>query len=246
MGQKHTTRPAGTRKGPQARQLELSMADFRVFNHMSERMEHVHNEFRSMWTQLKTTCSSPTSTQQHSPTTTNSSSTNTLLPRHSIVPRNQANKAEEKGDNDDDEEEPLTDEELISLGLRFCTSLSTHHSIEERFFFPLLASRMPEFAPGGSLTAQHEEIHEGLVRMKGYLRRCELGEEQFQKVVLRGLMVGDAGADAGADADGNRKKVKGGGFEEVLWGHLDEEVRVLGGENMARFWTLDEVRQLFR
>ncbi|KAL4919052.1 hypothetical protein BDW62DRAFT_179823 [Aspergillus aurantiobrunneus] len=117
----------------------------------------------------------------------------------------------------------LPDEDIILLGLSFYSGLSNHHSIEERFFFPLLATRIPEFRPSGSFAAQHEAIHDALVRLRGYLGRCERGEE------------------GGLDRGKVRRLMES--FECVLWEHLDREVEVLGAENMRRFWSLDEVRR---
>ena len=80
---------------------------------------------------------------------------------------------------------------------------------------------MPAFAPNVELVRQHGVIHEGLEKLRAY---------------LRGVMEGEGEVDLG--------KVKGimDGFGEVLWEHLDEEVRELGAENMRRFWTVEEMR----
>ncbi|KAI9376440.1 hypothetical protein BJX61DRAFT_538816 [Aspergillus egyptiacus] len=121
--------------------------------------------------------------------------------------------------------EPLTTTSLTSLALSFCDALSTHHAIEERFLFPLLAPRMSEFMPDGPLTGQHEVIHDGVVRMKGYLKRCERGEEVFERGVLGGIMQGN-------------------GFESVLWEHLDGEVWALRAERMRQVWTREEMEAL--
>lgn len=99
-----------------------------------------------------------------------------------------------------------------------------HHSIEERFIFPLLAARIPEFGTSGILAEQHELIHDGLVKLRGYLNRCERGDEEeaLDRSEVRRFMEG---------------------FEQLLWEHLDGEVAVLAGENMRRFWSLEEVRR---
>ena len=34
------------------------------------------------------------------------------------------------------------------------------------------------------------------------------------------------------------------GFGDVLWQHLDDEVRQLGAEHMRKFWTMDEMRRM--
>ncbi|KAL6233307.1 hypothetical protein BDW75DRAFT_215474 [Aspergillus navahoensis] len=131
-----------------------------------------------------------------------------------------------KGDSND------ADSEIILLGLSFCSGLSSHHSIEERYIFPLLAERMPEFAAGAVLTAQHEAIHDGLVRLGAYLRGCERyldGEKEgwrLDRDALRGLLEGE-------DHE----------FERVLWEHLDLEVELLRPERLRRVWGVEEVRR---
>ena len=98
---------------------------------------------------------------------------------------------------------------------------------------------MPEFAEGGVLTSQHEVIHDGLIRIKSYLRRCEkfLDEEMDDE----GGRVGE-----GLDRGKLRALLEGenGEFERVLWSHLDEEVEFLKAENMSIFWGVEEVRRL--
>lgn len=68
--------------------------------------------------------------------------------------------------------------------------------------------------------------------MEAYLRRCLRGkigekkekeEEEFRLEEVKRLMDG---------------------FGEVLWRHLDEEVRTLRAENMRRYWTMEEMRRL--
>ncbi|KAL1999288.1 hypothetical protein VTN02DRAFT_4729 [Thermoascus thermophilus] len=135
-------------------------------------------------------------------------------------------------DRNDEDLEFLSTRRLIQLGLRFCSQLGVHHSIEEVNIFPVLAARMPEFRPGESaLLAQHERIHEGMDRMEAYLTRClrgKMGEENKQEDQFRLEEV---------------KRLMDG-FGEVLWTHLDEEVRTLRAENMRRYWTMDEMRRL--
>ncbi|KAI0439092.1 hypothetical protein F4803DRAFT_532439 [Xylaria telfairii] len=85
---------------------------------------------------------------------------------------------------------------FIKLGLDFVSHLETHHAIEERYVFPELARRMPEFrtgkerdlpppahAPGvkggggggesreaAELLRQHLEIHHGMDGLRAYLK----------------------------------------------------------------------------
>jgi hypothetical protein len=43
-----------------------------------------------------------------------------------------------------------------------------------------------------------------------------------------------------------RTRVRGilEGFGEVLWSHLEEEVKMLGAENMSRYWKKEEIARL--
>ncbi|KAL5352259.1 hypothetical protein ACLOAV_002206 [Pseudogymnoascus australis] len=102
--------------------------------------------------------------------------------------------------------------QFITTGLQFCGHLTAHHSIEEMHIFPVLAKRMPEFKNGpkykgaAELLRQHKEIHDGLDVFQLYLRQCETGEVDFDLKVL---------------------KTKMESWGEVLWTHLDQEVKTL-------------------
>jgi hemerythrin-like domain-containing protein len=127
--------------------------------------------------------------------------------------------------------------EFIDEGLMLCRYLSGHHGIEETYFFPLLARKMPEFrkvsaSPSGEqggderaahLLRQHELIHAGMDQFEEYLQKCRSGETELD---LRAL------------------KAKMDTWGEVLHQHLDDEVRCLGAENMRRYWSLDEIKSL--
>jgi hemerythrin-like domain-containing protein len=116
--------------------------------------------------------------------------------------------------------------QFINSGLQFCSHLTTHHSIEERYVFPMLAAKMPEFKAGpnsAELLRQHKEIHQGLDAFEEYLKKCRDGETELD---LRTL------------------KLKMDTWGEVLWKHLDQEVKTLGAENMRKYWTLEEMRRM--
>ncbi|KAI1170141.1 hypothetical protein F4777DRAFT_570305 [Nemania sp. FL0916] len=136
---------------------------------------------------------------------------------------------------------------FINAGLEFVSHLETHHTIEERYVFPPLARRMPEFRTGrerdlpplspssesekeksgkklaAELLRQHEEIHKGMDGLRDYLRRCLAGETELQMSALKAQL----------DTWGT-----------VLWTHLDQEVKTLGAENMRKYWSVDEVRRM--
>ncbi|TEA18058.1 hypothetical protein C8034_v011239 [Colletotrichum sidae] len=118
----------------------------------------------------------------------------------------------------------LTLKQFIDVGLQFAQHLTAHHGIEERFVFPMLARRMPEFRGGrAELLQQHRQIHKGMDAFEEYLKKCRAKEVELELGVLREKM----------DSWG-----------EVLWTHLDQEVKTLGAENMRKYWTMEEVRTM--
>jgi hemerythrin-like domain-containing protein len=98
-----------------------------------------------------------------------------------------------------------------------------HHGIEERHIFPILARKMPAFQKELELLTHHKMIHAGLEKMQEYLHDCRSGEKELRLSELKGLMDG---------------------FGDVLWTHLDAEVKELGAENMRKFWSLEEMRRM--
>jgi len=115
---------------------------------------------------------------------------------------------------------------FLNLGLQFIQHLEAHHSIEERYIFPVLAQKMPEFKAGknaAELLRQHKEIHKGMDVFQAYLRSCKTGQEDFELSTL---------------------KTKMDSWGEVLWTHLDQEVKTLGAENMRKYWTVAEMRSM--
>lgn len=116
--------------------------------------------------------------------------------------------------------------QFLSVGLQLVSQLTAHHSIEEAHIFPVLARKMPEFRAGrnaAELLRQHREIHKGMDGLEEYLNRCRSGETEFDLRVL---------------------KVQMDTWGDILWKHLDQEVKTLGAENMRKYWTLDEMRRM--
>ena len=107
--------------------------------------------------------------------------------------------------------------QFISFGLQFCNMLGMHHSIEERYIFPILAKKMPAFKEELHLLTQHKAIHKGLDQFELYLEECRSGERELRLEEMKQSM----------DT-----------FGGVLWQHLDDEVAQLGAENMRKYWTL--------
>ena len=115
----------------------------------------------------------------------------------------------------------MTLKQFLDEGLRFVDQLTMHHNIEERHIFPVLGKRMPEFR--GDLQAQHRDIHAGLDVFGAYLRGCKSGEHAFELSALKERMEP---------------------WGDVLWEHLDEEVKTLGAENMRKYWSKEEMRRM--
>jgi hypothetical protein len=82
---------------------------------------------------------------------------------------------------------------------------------------------MPEFRNQAHLLQQHKQIHAGMDKMEAYLGKCNSGETEFRLEELKTVMDS---------------------FGDVLWTHLDEEVKTLGAENMRKYWTPQEMRNM--
>jgi len=117
----------------------------------------------------------------------------------------------------------LSARRLIDTGLSFAEHITAHHSIEEMYFFPHLAKRMPSFKPDAFAYTQHKAIHEGIDKIEHYLRACRRGERELRREEFKEIMDS---------------------FGAVLWQHLDEEVKELSAENMRQFWTPEEMRRM--
>jgi len=113
--------------------------------------------------------------------------------------------------------------QFLTMGLDFCHHLEMHHSIEENHIFPLLARKMPEFRKELELLTQHKQIHAGLDKFEAYLEACRSGEKELRLDELKALMDS---------------------FGDVLWAHLEDEVKALGADNMRRYWTLQEMKRM--
>jgi len=87
----------------------------------------------------------------------------------------------------------------------------------------LLAVKMPAFRKELELLTQHKQIHAGLDKLQAYLEHCKSGEKDLRMEELKKIMDS---------------------FGDVLWTHLDAEVKQLGAENMRKFWTMEEMRRM--
>jgi hemerythrin-like domain-containing protein len=113
--------------------------------------------------------------------------------------------------------------QFLGLAEQFVSSLTMHHGIEERHFFPLLGKKMPAFKSELELVGQHREIHKGLDKLSDYLSACRSGETELRLSEMKKILDS---------------------FGKTLWQHLDDEVKQLGAENMRKYWTLEEMRRM--
>ena len=112
---------------------------------------------------------------------------------------------------------------FLSTGDQFLYHLEVHHGIEEEHIFPILARKMPAFKKELELLTQHKQIHKGMDKLSAYIQQCRSGEKELRLEEMKAVM----------DT-----------FGKVLWEHLNDEVHQLRAENMRKYWTMDEMRQL--
>jgi hypothetical protein len=87
----------------------------------------------------------------------------------------------------------------------------------------MLARKMPAFRKELELLTQHKQIHAGLERLEEYIIQCRSGEKDMRFAELKTILDS---------------------FGEVLWSHLDDEVKQLGANNMRKYWSLQEMRNM--
>ncbi|TFK54444.1 hypothetical protein OE88DRAFT_1733101 [Heliocybe sulcata] len=107
-----------------------------------------------------------------------------------------------------------------------CTHLNFHHSLEERHIFPVLAKRMSVFsetAEDPRHIRSHRAIHKGLDDLEALVKKWVAEPSTYSPTEMRACLDS---------------------FREVLFRHLDEEVDDLKGENMKKYWTLEEVDRI--
>ncbi|TDL24877.1 hypothetical protein BD410DRAFT_744576 [Rickenella mellea] len=101
--------------------------------------------------------------------------------------------------------------------------LTAHHSIEEKYVFPILATRMPSFAENEEHRQSHEGIHKGLDRLGALTKTYREDPTSFSPEEVRKCLES---------------------FKDVLMRHMDDEVKDLGAENMKKYWKLEEIDEL--
>ncbi|CAL1706906.1 unnamed protein product [Somion occarium] len=98
--------------------------------------------------------------------------------------------------------------------------LTTHHTIEERHVFPVLAKRMSSFSNDEVHIKSHHAIHEGLNKLGEIIHKWKADPSTYSPQEMRDCLDS---------------------WREVLFKHLDEEVEDLSGDNMKKYWTLEEM-----
>jgi len=101
------------------------------------------------------------------------------------------------------------------------TELSNHHMIEERFIFPILAERMPQFK------AEHLESHKGIHDGKTFHRYIYIEALIFDAGIARLAVLLSKYRSKPASYSSTEMKECLDSWREVLYRHLDEEVRRL-------------------
>ncbi|KAI5822690.1 hypothetical protein K523DRAFT_287772 [Schizophyllum commune Tattone D] len=113
----------------------------------------------------------------------------------------------------------------LRSALSFIDHLNMHHTIEERFWFPYLAKRMPQFShkDRGEHVVSHEGIHKGLEDLSTLVRKYRTDNTSYSPEEMRACLDS---------------------FKDVLFKHLDQEVEDLKVANLKKYWKYEELRPL--
>ncbi|KAI0769706.1 hypothetical protein BD413DRAFT_627612 [Trametes elegans] len=111
----------------------------------------------------------------------------------------------------------------LRMTSQLARGLTVHHTIEERYIFPILGKRMAMFSDNEVHLKSHEAIHHGLDDLTALLRKWLDEPSKYDPREMRACLDS---------------------WREVLFNHLDQEVSDLSGENMKKYWTLEEVERI--
>ncbi|GAA6026805.1 hypothetical protein JCM8097_005874 [Rhodosporidiobolus ruineniae] len=104
----------------------------------------------------------------------------------------------------------------------FLEHLETHHSIEERYMFPVLVKRMPQFREAHQ--EEHDAIHEGMHKFETLIAKYRNSPSSYAPDEFRQHLAS---------------------WGPILFYHLDAEVESISPAMLRRYYTLDEVKPLF-
>ncbi|GAA5908390.1 hypothetical protein JCM6882_007924 [Rhodosporidiobolus microsporus] len=115
----------------------------------------------------------------------------------------------------------LTVPDFMDVAESLLRHLEGHHGIEERYIFPVLAKKMPQFAEDHQ--EEHDAIHEGMHSLEKLISRFRSEPSTYSPTELRTNLVS---------------------WGPVLFYHLNAEVESLKPDVLRRYWTLEEVKRL--
>ncbi|KAJ7218020.1 hemerythrin/HHE cation-binding motif-containing protein, partial [Mycena pura] len=113
----------------------------------------------------------------------------------------------------------------LEMAKRLGSHLTMHHTIEEEHIFPVLAKKMPQFSTEteeGHIDS-HKGIHKGLEDLVTLVSKFKKEPSTYSPDAMRKCLDG---------------------FRDVLFSHLDQEVSDLRGENLKKYWTLEELESI--
>ncbi|GAA5829613.1 hypothetical protein JCM11251_000223 [Rhodosporidiobolus azoricus] len=115
----------------------------------------------------------------------------------------------------------MTVPDFMDAAESFLRHLEGHHGIEERYIFPVLAKRMPQFAEEHQ--EEHDTIHEGMHQLELLISRFRAEPSTYSPAELQKNLTS---------------------WGPILFYHLNAEVESLKPDVLRRYWTLDEVKRL--
>ncbi|EST07664.1 hemerythrin/HHE cation-binding motif [Kalmanozyma brasiliensis GHG001] len=128
--------------------------------------------------------------------------------------------------------------QLLYISSSLCSSLETHHAIEERFIFPTLAKKLPQFAHSSQHTKEHEQMHHALESLEAYIA-------EVSKALRSGKLKNAAELEEVFDYEKMDKLVQG--LKGVLLPHLAAEEASLRADVVKKAgFELGEIRYLIR
>ncbi|KAG7440046.1 uncharacterized protein BT62DRAFT_938471 [Guyanagaster necrorhizus] len=113
----------------------------------------------------------------------------------------------------------------LDTARQFERHLTMHHTIEEKYIFSILARRMPEFSDmvNDGHIKSHQSIHHGLEEFLNLVTKWKQDPSTYSPIGMRTCLDN---------------------FKGVLFSHLDQEVSDLRGENMKKYWKLEELESI--
>ncbi|GAA6026807.1 hypothetical protein JCM8097_005875 [Rhodosporidiobolus ruineniae] len=111
--------------------------------------------------------------------------------------------------------------EFMMVADSFLRHLEGHHGIEERYIFPVLAKKMPQFQDDHQ--EEHDAIHEGMHKFETLIAKYRNEPSSYSPDEFRHHLAS---------------------WGPILFYHLNAEVESLKPDVLRRYWTLEEVKRL--